>query len=190
MDLFVAQTIGFDLLYVVVIIRLERRKIVWINVTRHRPRNGLHARSQRPSPWAEAPRYMIRDRDRVYGAAVTHRLRDPMCSTLDGNAAGGLLREVFAPTCAGCATTPSSWGPSCAAPHATRRWYGSAARRGDSGSTCGARQPSSRCPREHLRGRVSRRLELHANRSRRRQGESPSQPDTIAALILESAGQK
>ena len=26
-------------------------------------------------PWAEAPRYLIRDRDRVYGAAVTHRLR-------------------------------------------------------------------------------------------------------------------
>ena len=53
---------------------------------------------------------MIRDRDRVYGAAVTHRLRDPMRSTLDGNAAGGLLREVFAfeataarTTCAGCA---------------------------------------------------------------------------------------
>jgi transposase InsO family protein len=26
-------------------------------------------------PWAEAPRYVIRDRDCVYGAAVTHRLR-------------------------------------------------------------------------------------------------------------------
>ena len=37
--------------------------------------------------------------------------REEMCSTLDGNAAGGLLREVFAfdataarITCAGCAT--------------------------------------------------------------------------------------
>jgi transposase InsO family protein len=26
-------------------------------------------------PWAEAPRYLIRDRDRAYGAAVTRRLR-------------------------------------------------------------------------------------------------------------------
>jgi hypothetical protein len=34
MDLFIAPTIGFDLLYVLVIIRLERRKLVWINVTR------------------------------------------------------------------------------------------------------------------------------------------------------------
>ena len=55
-----------------------------------------------------------------------------------------------------CASTPSSWAPSCAAPHATRPWYGSPARRGDSGSTCGARQPSWRCPREHLRARTRR----------------------------------
>jgi hypothetical protein len=35
MDLFVAPTIGFDLLYVLVIIQLERRNLVWINVTPH-----------------------------------------------------------------------------------------------------------------------------------------------------------
>jgi transposase InsO family protein len=28
-----------------------------------------------PGPWAQPPRYLIRDRDRVYNAAVTHRLR-------------------------------------------------------------------------------------------------------------------
>lgn len=60
-------TIGFDRLYVLVIVRLERRKI---NVTQNRPRNGLHA-SRRGIPWAEAPRYQIRDRDRAYGAAFT-----------------------------------------------------------------------------------------------------------------------
>ena len=35
MDLFVAPTIGFDLLYVLVIVRPERRQLVWINVTPH-----------------------------------------------------------------------------------------------------------------------------------------------------------
>ncbi len=35
MDLFVVPTIGFDLLYVLVIIRLGRRDLVWINVTIH-----------------------------------------------------------------------------------------------------------------------------------------------------------
>jgi hypothetical protein len=35
MDLFVVPTIGFDLLYAFVIVRLERRDLVWIDVTRH-----------------------------------------------------------------------------------------------------------------------------------------------------------
>ena len=33
MDLFVIPTIGFDLLYAFVIVRLDRRDLVWINVT-------------------------------------------------------------------------------------------------------------------------------------------------------------
>ena len=33
MDLFVVPTIGFDLLYAFIIIRLDRRDLVWINVT-------------------------------------------------------------------------------------------------------------------------------------------------------------
>jgi hypothetical protein len=33
MDLFVVPTIGFDLLYAFVIVRLRRRELIWINVT-------------------------------------------------------------------------------------------------------------------------------------------------------------
>src|SRR5437763_11245552 len=33
MDLFVVPTIGFNLLYVLVIVRLTRRELVWINLT-------------------------------------------------------------------------------------------------------------------------------------------------------------
>ena len=75
MDLFVAPTIGFDLLYVLVIVRLERRNLVWINVTPHPTAEWIARQVTEAFPWAEAPRYLIRDRDRVYGAAVTHRLR-------------------------------------------------------------------------------------------------------------------
>ena len=74
-DLFVAPTIGFDLLYVLVIVRLERRKLVWINVTPHPTAEWIARQITEAFPWAEAPRYLIRDRDRVYGATVTHRLR-------------------------------------------------------------------------------------------------------------------
>jgi hypothetical protein len=34
-DLFVVPTIGFNLLYVLVIVRLARRELVWINATAH-----------------------------------------------------------------------------------------------------------------------------------------------------------
>ena len=44
MDLFVVPTIGFDLLYALIIVRLDRRDLVCINVTRHRRRNGLRVR--------------------------------------------------------------------------------------------------------------------------------------------------
>ncbi len=33
MDLFVVPTIGFDLLYAFVVVRLDRRELVWINGT-------------------------------------------------------------------------------------------------------------------------------------------------------------
>ncbi len=35
MDLFVTPTIGFDVLYTFIIVRLARRNLVWINVTPH-----------------------------------------------------------------------------------------------------------------------------------------------------------
>ena len=35
MDLFVVPTIGFELLYAFVIVRLDRRDLIWIDVTRH-----------------------------------------------------------------------------------------------------------------------------------------------------------
>jgi len=70
-----ASTIGFDLLYVLVIIRLARRNLVWINVTPHPTAEWIARQVTEAFPWAEAPRYLIRDRDRVYGAAVIHRLR-------------------------------------------------------------------------------------------------------------------
>src|SRR5947207_4272696 len=75
MDLFVVPTIGFDLLYALVIVRLARRDLVWINVTTHPTADWIARQITEAFPWAEAPRYVIRDRDCIYGAAVTHRLR-------------------------------------------------------------------------------------------------------------------
>src|SRR5581483_377790 len=75
MDLFVVPTIGFDLLYAFVIIRIDRRDLVWINVTAHPTAEWVARQITEAFPWNEAPRYMIRDRDYIYGAVVTRRLR-------------------------------------------------------------------------------------------------------------------
>ena len=93
--------------------------------------------------------------------------REEMCSMLDGNAAGGLLREVFAfeataarITCAGCARMM---------PMGELRLYAielGAILRCPSCDEAVVRiartprrQPSSRCPREHLRPESAPRAE-------------------------------
>ena len=75
MDLFVAPTIGFDLLYAFVIVRLDRRDLVWVNVTTHPTAEWIARQLTEAFPWDEAPRYLIRDRDGIYGTVVTRRLR-------------------------------------------------------------------------------------------------------------------
>ncbi|MEH2471086.1 transposase InsO family protein [Nitrobacteraceae bacterium AZCC 2161] len=75
MDLFVVPTIGFDLLYAFVIVRLDRRDLVWINVTTHPTAEWVARQITEAFPWNEAPHYLIRDRDRIYGSVVTRRLR-------------------------------------------------------------------------------------------------------------------
>jgi transposase InsO family protein len=74
-DLFVVPTIGFRLLYALVIVRLARRELVWINVTAHPTADWIAQQITEAFPWDDAPRYLIRDRDAVYGSAVTRRLR-------------------------------------------------------------------------------------------------------------------
>jgi hypothetical protein len=75
MDFFVVPTIGFDLLYAFVIVRIGRRDLVWINVTKNPTAEWVARQITEAFPWDGAPGYMIRDRDRIYGGIVTRRLR-------------------------------------------------------------------------------------------------------------------
>src|SRR5271169_700082 len=54
MDLFVAPTIGFDLLYAFVIVRLDRRDLVWINVTTNPTAEWIARQITEAFPWDEA----------------------------------------------------------------------------------------------------------------------------------------
>ncbi len=75
MDLFVVPTIGFNLLYAFVIVGLGRRALVWVNVTTNPTAEWIARQLTEAFPWGEAPKYRIRDRDRIYGATVTRRLQ-------------------------------------------------------------------------------------------------------------------
>ena len=74
MDLFIVPTIGFDLLYAFVIVRLDRRDLVWINVTANPTAEWIAHQITEAFPWADAPQHLIRDRDRIYVTIVTRRL--------------------------------------------------------------------------------------------------------------------
>jgi transposase InsO family protein len=74
MDLFVVPTIGFSLLYAFVIFRLDRRELVWINGTTNPTAEWISRQLTEAFPWLEAPRYLIRDRDRIYGTVVMRRI--------------------------------------------------------------------------------------------------------------------
>ncbi len=74
-DLFVVPTLGFKLLYVLLIARLDRRELVWLNVTAHPTAEWIAHQITEAFPWDEAPLYLIRDNDALYGSAFRRRLR-------------------------------------------------------------------------------------------------------------------
>lgn len=75
MDLFVVPTASFRLLFGFLVLRHDRRCILWTAVTRHPTAEWIARQLTEACGWEPAPRYLIRDRDRAYGEIVTRRLR-------------------------------------------------------------------------------------------------------------------
>ena len=74
-DLFVVPTISFRLLYGLLVLRHDRRRILWLGVTAHPSAEWIAQQVTEACGWESAPHYLIRDRDRVYGEAFTRRIR-------------------------------------------------------------------------------------------------------------------
>jgi hypothetical protein len=74
-DLFVVPTISFRLLYGLLILRHGRRHMLWLGVTAHPTAEWIARQLTEACGWDPAPRYIVRDRDRVYGVVFTRRLR-------------------------------------------------------------------------------------------------------------------
>ena len=75
MDLFLIPTISFRLLYGFLILRHSRRELLWLGVTAHPSAEWVARQLTEAYGWQQAPRYLIRDRDCVYGAVLARRLR-------------------------------------------------------------------------------------------------------------------
>ena len=75
MDLFLVPTISFRLLYGFLILQHTRRKLLWLGATAHPSAEWIALQLTEAYGWQQAPRYIIRDRDRAYGHAVLRRLR-------------------------------------------------------------------------------------------------------------------
>ena len=73
-DLFVVPTIGFRLLFGLVILNHDRRKIVHVAATYHPTSEWIARQIVEAFPWETAPRYMLRDRDGAYGKIFRKRL--------------------------------------------------------------------------------------------------------------------
>ena len=68
-DFFVVPTVSFTVLYVFLVLAHERRRVVHFNVTEHPTAEWTAAQLMQAFPWDTAPRYLLRDRDRIYGNA-------------------------------------------------------------------------------------------------------------------------
>jgi transposase InsO family protein len=71
MDLFVVPTISFSLLYGFLILQHSRRALLWVGVTAHPSAEWIAHQLTEAYGWQQAPRYIVRDRDCVYGEVFT-----------------------------------------------------------------------------------------------------------------------
>jgi transposase InsO family protein len=74
-DFFVVPTLTFRLLYGFVVLAHDRRRVVHFNVTEHPSAQWVATQLRQAFPYDTAPRYLIRDRDGVYGEEVKQCLR-------------------------------------------------------------------------------------------------------------------
>jgi transposase InsO family protein len=74
-DLFVVPTISLRLLYAFLILRHGRRQILWPRVTAHPTAEWIARQLTEACGWEPAPRFIIRDRDCIYGVLFKQRLR-------------------------------------------------------------------------------------------------------------------
>lgn len=74
-DFFTAPTVSFRILYCFVVLLHHRRSIVHFNVTEYPTAQWTSQQIINAFPYDEAPRYLLRDRDSIYGGFFRRRVK-------------------------------------------------------------------------------------------------------------------
>jgi transposase InsO family protein len=74
-DFFTVVTLNFRILICFVVLRHHRRTVVHFNVTSHPTARWTAQQIVEAFPYDTAPRYLLRDRDRIYGSYFAERVR-------------------------------------------------------------------------------------------------------------------
>ena len=75
-DFFTVPTVTFRVLFCFIILRHDRRRVVYLNVTEHPTEQWTTQQLIESFPWDESSRYLLRDRDAIYGASFRHRIKN------------------------------------------------------------------------------------------------------------------
>ncbi len=106
-DLFTVPTLTFRTLHVLVFIAHGRRELVHVDVTPHPTAAWVWRQLIEATPWGRQPRYLVRDRDAVYGGDFDRRagalgiralltpIRAPRANAIAERLVGTLRRECL-----------------------------------------------------------------------------------------------
>ena len=75
-DFFTVPTIRFQVLYVFLVLAHDRRRIVHFNVTAHPTAEWTAQQLREAFPFDQMPKYLLRDRDGIFGAGFTKQVED------------------------------------------------------------------------------------------------------------------
>src|SRR5215467_10965001 len=73
-DFFTVHTVWFQVLFVFIALAHDRRRVVHFNVTAHPTAEWTAQQMFEAFPFDTAPRYLLRDRDRIYGQEFRHQV--------------------------------------------------------------------------------------------------------------------
>ena len=74
-DFFVVPTATFRVLFVLIVLAHDRRRVVHFNVTKHPTARWTGTQIIQAFPDGGEPRYLLRDRDRIYGEELQERIQ-------------------------------------------------------------------------------------------------------------------